>query len=354
MDSEPTTAVIGIYPEPMPRLRLVGISLVISVLIAGACGQASADSTPVSSVTWEQWLRLPGIVDLGGPRQDGRVVAAALGQLALVSPSGRVTDFAPGYSVPDGPESYIAVSPGLAVKTANCRFGRDVVLALDVRASPPGITRISATGVVTALATISGASGLGGIALDTVGDFGHRLLVTGPSGGGQTQVWAIDCRGTVTSIGTVPVALEGGIAVAPRGFGQYGGQLVAPNEGDGSIYAVSAAGQLTKVAESGVPAGGDIGVESVGFVPAVRVTAYLADRGTPVSGQPHPGTDSLLRLNATALTSVGVRKGDLLVATEGAATLVRIRCASQCVVATIATGPPAAHGEGHLLLVPPG
>ena len=42
------------------------------------------------------------------------------------------------------------------------------------------------------------------------------------------------------------------------------------------------------------------------------------------------------RLKRTALRSVGVRKGDLLVATEGAATLVRIRCSSQCVVATIA------------------
>jgi len=345
---------IGVYPEWVPRLRLVGISLVISVVITGACGEASPVSMPVSSFTWEQWLHLPGVVDLGGPRRDGRVVAAALGRLALVSPAGKITDFAPGYSVPDGPESYIAVSPGLAVKGANCRFGRDVVLALDLRASTPGITRISATGVVTQLATVSGASGLGGIALDTVGDFGHRLLAIGPSGGGLTQVWAIDCRGTVTSIGTVPVALEGGIAVAPRGFGQYGGQLVGPNEGDGSIYAVSDTGQLSKVAESGVPAGGDIGVESLGFVPAARVTAYLADRGTPVSGQPHPGTDSLLRLEATALASVAVRRGDLLVATEGAATLVRVRCASQCVVATIATGPPAAHGEGHLLLVPSG
>jgi hypothetical protein len=334
---------------------LVGISLVISMLITGAGGQASAVSTPVSSVTWEQWLHIPGILDLGGPRRDGRVVAAALGQLVLVSPSGMVTDFAPGYSVPEGPESYVAVSPGLAVKDAGCRFGRDVVLALDLRASPPGppgITRISASGIVTHLATVNGASGLGGIALDTVGDFGHRLLVTGPSSGGHTQVWAIDCRGMVTPIGTVPTALEGGIAVAPRGFGKYGGQLVGPNEGDGSIYAVSKTGQLSKVAESGVPAGGDIGVESVGFVPAARVTAYLADRGTPVSGQPHPGTDSLLRLNAKALRSIGVRRGDLLVATEGAATVVRIRCAPRCVVDTIATGPLAAHGEGHLLLVP--
>ena len=55
-----------------------------------------------------------------------------------------------------------------------------------------------------------------------------------------------------------------------------------------SIYAASPEGQLSMVAASGVPHGDDIGVESVGFVPATGASAaYLADRSTPRSGKPH-------------------------------------------------------------------
>src|SRR5206468_3686038 len=98
-----------------------------------------------------------------------------------------------------------------------------------------------------------------------------------------------------------------------------------------------------------LPAGGDIGVESAGFVPARATAAYLSDRGTP--GNPHPGTDSILRLSGTALSDARIRAGDLLVATEGGATVIRVRCAPQCATSVVATGPPAAHGEGRLLVV---
>jgi hypothetical protein len=138
--------------------------------------------------------------------------------------------------------------------------------------------------------------------------------------------------------------------VAPVSFGAYGGQLVAADELNGSIYAVSPAGQLSTVAASGVPAGQDIGVESAGFVPANGAqVAYLADRGTP--GNPHPGTDSVLRITGAALSAAGVHPADLLVATEGGATVVRVRCVVGCVAKVVATGPPPAHGEGKLLLV---
>src|SRR5207244_1382451 len=114
--------------------------------------------------------------------------------------------------------------------------------------SRPGITRISAAGRLSHLATVTGVATLSGVALDTVGGFGHRLLVIGPVGQDKTQVSAVDCRGAVTPIGTVDARLEGGIAVAPHGFGAFGGQLVAASEGSGSIYAVSPAGQLSMVA----------------------------------------------------------------------------------------------------------
>jgi hypothetical protein len=293
---------------------------------------------------------VPGILDVAGPRADGRLVAAVGGELRLVSPTGRVTRFAPDYSVGGGPEAYIALSPGQHVRGAACQFTRDDVFALDLSGAQPGVTRISAKGVVSHLATVAGVSTLGGIAFDTVGRFDHRLLVIGPAGSGRTQVSAVDCRGGVESVGTVDTALEGGITVAPPSFGSFGGQLIAPNEGDGSIYAVSSTGQLSTVVATGVPAGGDIGVESLGFVPRRRVTAYLADRGTPPSGAPHPGTDHMLRLRHSALSAHGVRPGDLLAATEGAATALTIRCAQRCSVAVLATGPASAHGEGHVVV----
>jgi len=326
------------------------LALVVATLITAAIAGGSAGAT-TAPTAWERWLHLRGVLDLAGPRSDGRLVVAARGRLDLVSVAGKVTRFAPGYSVPAGPESYIALSPGVAVDGAGCRFARDEVLALDLTSSPPGITRISATGSVSHLATVTGVTTLSGIALDTVGGFGHRLLVIGPIGQVKTQVSAVDCRGVVTSIGTVDARLEGGIAVAPRGFGAFGKQLVAASEGSGSIYAVSPEGQLRVVAASGVPRGGDIGVESVGFVPATGAhAAYLADRGTPRSGKPHPGTDSILRLNATPLSAAQLNPGDVLVATEGAATVVHVHCEGRCVTTVAAIGPAPAHGEGHLLI----
>ena len=295
-------------------------------------------------------MHLPGVFDLAGPRSDGLLVAAVHSRLVLLSTAGEQRAFAPQYSAPDGSESYIALSPGLRVESAGCAFARDELLALDVKTTPPGVARIGVDGSVSHLATVDGASTLSGITLDTVGDFGHRLLVVGPSGQGHTLVAAIDCKGTVTPLGVVATSLEGGIAVAPHGFGSFGGQLIAPNEGNGTVYAVSPTGTLSVVAASGVAAGGDIGVESVGFVPAGgAAAAYVADRGTP--GNPHPGTDSVLRLTGTALSQAGVRAGDVLVATEGGDTVVDIRCAAVCLATVVANGPSPAHGEGRLLVV---
>jgi hypothetical protein len=75
--------------------------------------------------------------------------------------------------------------------------------------------------------------------------------------------------------------------------------------------------------------------------------AYLADRKTP--GNPHPGTDSILRLSSADLAAAGVRDGDLLVATEGGATMIALRCAFTCTVIPVVSTPTTAHGEGHVV-----
>ena len=86
-----------------------------------------------------------------------------------------------------------------------------------------------------------------------------------------------------------------GIAVAASSFGAFG-DLVAPDETTGRIWAISPDRQARLVARSHLPSGGDIGPESTGFVPVgfgPRWAAYVADRRIP--GNRHPGTGSILR-----------------------------------------------------------
>jgi hypothetical protein len=310
-----------------------------------------APRAAAETLTWQSGPHLPGVFDVVGPRSDGRLVVAANGGLYLLDDAGRTTRFAPSYAPPPGPETYIAISPGLSNDNGSCVFARDSVAALDLTSSPPGIALISPTGGVSHLANITGVSGLFGITFDDTGQFGNRILVLGSVPGGGSQVSAIDCLGHVSTIGTFNVPLEGGIAVAPSTFGAFAGQLIAPNELDGSIYAVSPVGRLSTVAKSGLPFGQDIGVESLGFVPATGPgIAYMSDRATP--GSLHPGNDRILTLSGSALVSAGVQPGELLAGTEGGATVVGVRCGTVCSVTTIVAVPTTAHGEGSLIVSP--
>ena len=124
---------------------------------------------------------------------------------------------------------------------------------------------------------------------------------------------------------------------------------VATGDG-GKIFAVAPDGTVATLAVSGLPHGSDIGVESAGFVPpgfGASDAAYMADRYT--KGNRHPGTNSILRLPGSELIKAGVRPGDLLVATEGGARTIVVRCANSCTVRYIAAGPAVSHGEGHIV-----
>jgi hypothetical protein len=185
-----------------------------------------------------------------------------------------------------------------------------------------------------------------GIALDTTGRFGHGLLVTSTNRGVGT-VYSIDCRGHVRTLTSSTPGLEGGIVVAPASFGRFGGDLIAPDEHNGGIYAVAPDGATTLIAGSGLPHGQDIGVESLGFVPRGYHRAFVADRHT--AGNPHPGDDRILELTRGALTPLGVRPGQLLAVSEGGARTIAVTCATACTVKQVAGGPPEAHIEGHVV-----
>jgi hypothetical protein len=309
--------------------------------------------------TWATDLHVRGVVDVAGPRSDGKLVVSGGDRLYLLDRGRkRLEPFAAGpggYPGGKGDEPYIALSPGDTVASASCGFQPDDLYL--IQQATHEVLRLDAKGKVHSFAQVDGVESLGGITFDATGRFGHRLLVIGPNHG-FTVVAAIDCRGKVEHLTDLAPAMEGGVAVAPAGFGAFAGDLIAPDELGGVIRAVRPDGSTEVVAQSGLPAGGDIGVEGVGFVPpgfAAGGSAFFADRATP--GNPHPGTDSLLNLSADALLAAGVREGDLLAATEGAATAIAIRCTSSCQTLRVASGPAVAHGEGHLLVVadhPPG
>jgi hypothetical protein len=286
-------------------------------------------------------------VDLAGPRPDGSLVLAAGGKLWILEPTGRIRPFAPIYKRPGG-EPYIAVfvpSGGHAL----C-FGPGTVYALEL-AGGPGVLAVRPGGSLHQLVRLRAAGLINGIAFDRIGGFGYRLLVT-INHRLKTTVLAIDCHGHVATITSSAPRLEGGIAVAPRGFGRFGGDLIAPDEIGGTIYAITPRGKTQLVARSGLPHGQDLGVESEAFVPRGNSFEMLvSDRLTP--GNPHPGDNLILQVGASALHGAGVRAGDLLAVSEGAALTDVIHCGpTRCTVRNIAQGPGAAHIEGHVAVLP--
>jgi hypothetical protein len=244
-------------------------------------------------------------------------------------------------------EPYIVRSPGQRVADAGCRFAPGGIYALRLNHGD-GITEVSAAGHVRRFARLPRRGLEDGIAFDLTGHFGHRLLVT-VSASGTTTVYAIDCRGRVRALTRRAPRMEGGIAVAPSTFGRFAGDLIAPDELSGIIYAVTPGGGVQVVARSGLAHGQDVGVESLGFVPARFIDALVADRGTP--GNPHPGDNLILGLSHAALSGAGVRPGDVLAVTEGGAQTIAVRCGGvgACTVRHVADGPPIAHIEGHVV-----
>ena len=305
-----------------------------------------------AGAAWEQGQGVKGIFDIDGPRTDGSYVVAGAGALYLLDTEGNLTPFSRGpggYHEDAGREAYIAVSHGGHVDSAGCDFTPDETFILRLH-TPFGVNRVSADGEDSGSFTnLTGVASLGGIAFDTGGAFDHRLLVTGTNKG-KTSVFSIDCNGAVKVLTRTAPLVEGGLAVAPSGFGSFGGQLIAPDELSGRIYAIDANGKAMLIAKPKLATGGDIGVESVGFVPDGFTNrggaVYYADRFT--KGNKHPGSDKLLRLSSQALADNLVQDGDLLVATEGGAQVVAIRCTANCVILPVVPVATKAHGEGHI------
>jgi hypothetical protein len=334
--------------QHLPRAVCLGLALGLA-LTACASG-ARAPRGPALPGRWVLFRHVPGVVDLAGPSADGSFTVAAAGRLFILSRADMLRPFARGpggYSTALGPEPYITMAGNDRVAGTRCSFSSGTIFALEP-GGRPGIILIGADGQARRFASLPGTVTPSGITFDATGHFGHRLLVTAGNHG-ETAVLAIDCAGEVRVITSHAPAMEGGIAVAPASFGRYGGDLVAPDETSGRVFAIGPDGSVVTLVVSGLPHGGDIGVESAGFVPpgfSADDAAYLADRFS--SGNRHPGTDSILRLPGQELISAGVRAGDLLIATEASAQTIVVRCASSCTARYIAAGPAISHPEGHI------
>jgi hypothetical protein len=331
--------------------RLAAAAVLGAPALATALGAAALGAP--SKATWRPYVKLPGVLDIVGPRSDGRLMVAAGSGLRTLGRHGGLRPFATGphgYTASPAGEPYIALAGRGKVSRAGCSFQPADVYALRTRTSP-GVVRVTRRGHASRLVDLPAGTNPTGITFDRGGRFGHRLLVTAAAPQGGANVYAVDCAGGLERLTAGAPRMEGGIAVAPAGFGGFGGDLVTADEGSGRVFAVTPSGEVHRIARPPLPAGGDTGVESVGFVPGTaKGHAYVADRRTP--GNPHPGTGSILRLSLGRLGAHGVRGGDLLVATEGGARTVRIRCARRCSTREVATGPAIAHLEGHIAFGP--
>ena len=331
------------------RKLVLGLAAITLAACGGSPGPGRPGRpSPLPPASWSSWRHLPGVVDLAGPRADGSLLVAAAGRLLVLERDGRLSPFArgpDGYQTTMGTEPYLVLASTLRIHGTPCSFGENTAFAIEPGAHP-GVIMISPQGRARPFASLPAALSPSGIAFDGTGRFGHRLLVVAGFRG-RTTVFAIGCDGQSSMVTAGAPPMEGGIVVAPATFGRFGGDLIAPDEGSGRVYAVDPAGQVVTLVRSGLPAGGDIGVESAGFVPPRATAAFLADRFS--ARNRHPGDNAILQLQAAALSRAGIRAGDLVVATEGGARTIDVRCAAACTVRYVAAGPAIAHAEGHIV-----
>jgi hypothetical protein len=330
-----------------PFRPLIAALLLVFGLLAA---QATPTSAPVPP-NWERWLPLPGVVDVVGPRPDGNLVAAAGGRLYLVHPDGRPPVPFGSYSTDPAPESYIAMASGRDVTGAGCRFEAGEIYALELGTPPQAIVRVTVDGQASRFVEAPPVELLTGIAFDATGRFGNQLLVAGRRNN-RTVLFSIDCRGRLRTLTDSAPRMEGGMEVAPQMFGQHGGDLIGADEISGDLIFIRFDGTSGVLINSGLPAGPDVGVESVGFTPPGFIgrggTAYVADRRVP--GAPTEGTDALWRVTAEAFSQVRIDENDLIATSEAGGKTVVIRCRATCRTFPFGEA-PGAHIEGHVTVV---
>jgi hypothetical protein len=346
-----------VSPRHLRATIAFSLALLSCIAARGASGQAAASA---SLAHWAPLTRIEYVVDLSSQRRQGDIVALsnpppsvrqqtppASAGLWSARPGRSPARLGRSHLTPGGDEPYMVMSS--APPRGRCSFGEQTLYVLHL-VGRTGVTAVDARGRVRQFATIRARGFESGIALDQTGDFGYRLLVT-VNLGIESALYAVSCQGHVSRLVPHMQKIEGGIAVAPAGFGRFGGYLVGADEYSGHVYGFPRNGQGETLVTVG-PAGTDLGVESVGFVPkgfGAGWTAMVADRVQP--DYPPPGDGAILGIAGPQLTAEGVRPGDLLVVTEAGAQTFAVRCRDACRAWPVADGPATAHVEGHVVFM---
>jgi hypothetical protein len=84
-----------------------------------------------------------------------------------------------------------------------------------------------------------------GLTYDQVGMFSHDLIVTSSAGG---DVWTFNTTTSAVTLVTKLGTYIGGPAVAPNGFGTYGGDVLVAEKRMGEVVAVTPSGNVSDVA----------------------------------------------------------------------------------------------------------
>jgi hypothetical protein len=302
------------------------------LLLFGLFFQATSPTEPVPP-NWERWVTLPGVVDVVGPRPDGKLVAAAGGRLHLVDPhTAGTTPFGSAAA-----SSHIAMAPGRDVTGAGCRFEAGEVYALEQGA----INRVTLDGSSSRFVEPPAVDRLTGIAFDTDGRFGNQLLVAGRKAG-RTVLFSIDCRGRLKTLTEDAPPMEGGMEVAPQMFGGHGGDLLGADEVSGDVIFIRYDGTSGVLIRPNLPAGAGVGVRSVGFT----APGFIGRAGTAYVA----GTDALWRITAENFSQVAIDENDLIVTTAAGGRTAVVRCRTTC--RTFPFGDAAgARIQGHVTVV---
>ena len=158
------------------------LALGAAAITLAACGGGPGRAGATPAAAWTVYRHLPGVVDLAGPRADGSFLVAAAGQLFVLARDGTLRPFARGaggYLTATGTEPYLVLASNDPVGGTRCSFGNDTAFALEPGIRP-GVVMISPQGEARRFASLPPGRFLSGIAFDSTGRFGHRLLVSAP------------------------------------------------------------------------------------------------------------------------------------------------------------------------------
>jgi len=190
--------------------------------------------------------------------------------LKSVARDGAQARFAPGYQMFRGVESKIAIVPDSGPPVAAGFTPGEIFLG---RGPQTEISRLSASGQVIAdiFAQFGAGGGFwGGLAFDTEGDFGGRLIAAEANG----KIYLIGADGSSELLFDLQRRLEG-LAVAPPTFGPYAKNVICGVEGysdddphSGEIFAISPARTSVLLANIGYAA------EDIQFIPPLGGTFY--------------------------------------------------------------------------------